>query len=92
MQIWTKTSGYRSKTAANIVLADSFFPVLIMLGWFPYRDIWADVELLSLWMFFVKNEIQNGCHEITEVIFSIIFFIRNYNKTNPTIIRHHYIA
>ena len=20
------------------------------------------------------------------------FFIRNYNKTNPTIIRHHYIA
>ena len=69
-----------------------FFPVLIMLGWFPYGDRWADVELLSLWMFFVKNEIQNGGHEITEVIFSIIFFIRNYNKTNPTIIRHHYIA
>ena len=23
--------------------------------------------------YFVKHEIQNGCHEITEVIFSIIF-------------------
>ena len=25
--------------------------VLIMLGWFPYGDIWADVGLSSLWMF-----------------------------------------
>ena len=35
MQIWTKTAEYRSETAANIVLADSFFSVLIKLGWFP---------------------------------------------------------
>ena len=39
------------KTAANIVFADSFFSVLIMLGWFPYGDLWANVELSSLWMF-----------------------------------------
>ena len=32
-----------------------FFPVLIMPGWFSYGDIWADVELLSLWMFFCKT-------------------------------------
>ena len=41
---------------------------------------------------FVNHENQNGCHNITDVMFSIIFFIMNYNKTNPTIIRHHYIA
>ena len=28
-----------------------FFSVLIMLGWFPYSDIWADVKLSFLWMF-----------------------------------------
>ena len=69
MQIWAKTTGYRSETATNIVLADRFFSVLIMIGWFPYGDIWADVELSSLWFFFVKHEIQNGCHKITEFIF-----------------------
>ena len=58
MQIWTKTTGYRSETAANIVLADSFFSVLIMLGWIPYGDICADVELYSLWMFCKKHEIH----------------------------------
>ena len=46
----SKKNGYHSETAANIVLADSFFPALIMLGWFPYGDIWADVELSSLWI------------------------------------------
>ena len=51
MQIWEKTTGYHSETAANIVLADSFFSVLIMRGLFSYGDIWADVELSSLWMF-----------------------------------------
>ena len=35
MQIITKTTGYRSETTANIVLADSFFSVMIMLGWLP---------------------------------------------------------
>ena len=35
--------------------------------------------LILVDVFSVKHEIQNGCHEITEVIFSIIFFIRNYN-------------
>ena len=39
------------RTVANIVFADSFFSVLIMLSWFPYGDIWADVDLSSLWMF-----------------------------------------
>ena len=48
MQILAKTTGYRSQ---NIVFADRFFSVLIMLGWFPYGDIWADVELSSLWVF-----------------------------------------
>ena len=24
---------------------------VIVLGWFPYGDIWADVELSSLWVF-----------------------------------------
>ena len=57
------------KIATNIVLTDRFFSVLIMLGWFPYGDIWADVELSSLWVFFVKHEIQNDCCGITEVIF-----------------------
>ena len=51
MEILTKTTGYRSEIAANIVLADSFFSGLIMLGWFPYGDIFMDVELSSLWMF-----------------------------------------
>ena len=51
MQICAKTTGYRIETAANIVFADSFFSVSIMLGWLPYGDIWSDVELLSLWMF-----------------------------------------
>ena len=45
-----KQKQYRSETEANIVLAD-VFSVLIMLGWFPYGDIWADVELSSVWMF-----------------------------------------
>ena len=27
------------------------FFFVILLGWFPYGDIWADVELSSLWMF-----------------------------------------
>ena len=43
----SKITGYRSETAPNIVFADSFFSVLIMLGWFPYGDIWSDVELPS---------------------------------------------
>ena len=47
----SKTAGYRSETVSNIVLADSFFAVLIMLGWFPYSDIWVDVELSSFWGF-----------------------------------------
>ena len=47
----SKTTGYRSETAANIVFADSFFSALTMLGWFPYGDIWADMELSSLGMF-----------------------------------------
>ena len=67
------------------------FSLLIMLGWFPMvisGRMWSSHPCGC----FVKHEIQNGCHEITEVIFSIIFFIRNYNKTNPTIIRHDYIA
>ena len=51
MQICTKTTEYRSETAADIVLADIFFSVLIMFGWLPYGDIWADVELSSLWVF-----------------------------------------
>ena len=63
MQIEAKTTG-----ATNIVLANRFFSVLIMLGWFPYGDIWADVELSTMWVF-VKHKIQNGCHGITEVIF-----------------------
>ena len=45
----SKTTGYHSETGANIVLVD-FFTVLIMLGWFPYGDFWADVELSFLWM------------------------------------------
>ena len=49
MQIKAKATGYRSETATNIVLADSFFSVLIMLGWVLYGDIWADVEFSSLW-------------------------------------------
>ena len=39
MQIQAKTTGYRSETATNIVLADRFFSLLIMFGWFPYGDI-----------------------------------------------------
>ena len=41
----SKTTGYRSETAANIVFADIFFSVLIMLGWFPCGDIWAAQKL-----------------------------------------------
>ena len=41
---------------------------------------------------FVKQEIQNGCHEITKEIFSIIFLSGTTNKRNPTIIRHRYNA
>ena len=40
---------------------------------------------------FCKHEIQNGCHESSEVIFwatNPTIFIRNYNEANPTIIRH----
>ena len=47
----SEKDGYRSEAATNIVLADRFFSVLLMLGWFPYGDIWADVELSSLWVF-----------------------------------------
>ena len=53
----SKTTGYRSETAVNIVLTDSFFSVLIMLGWFPYGDIWTDLELSSLWIFY-KHEFK----------------------------------
>ena len=54
----SKITGYGCETGVNIVLVDNFFSLLIMLGWFPYSDIWADVDL------FVVN--QNGHHEITE--------------------------
>ena len=41
---------------------------------------------------FVKQEIQNGCHEITKDIFPKYFYQELQKKTNPTIIRHRYNA
>ena len=51
MQIFAKTTRYRSETVTSNVLTERFFSVLILLGWFPYGDIWADMELSSLWGF-----------------------------------------
>ena len=70
MQIYT--TGYRSEAAANIVFADIFFLFCLCMAGSPMvisGRMWSSHPCGC----FVKHKIQNGCHEITEGIFSIIF-------------------
>ena len=72
LQIWAKTTGYRSETVANIVWLIVLFLFWLCLAASPMvisGRMWSSHPCGC----FVKHEFQHGCHEITDVIFSIIF-------------------
>ena len=62
-----KKNGHRSKTADNIVSVDNFFLFRLCLVDSPMvisGRMWSSHPCG-----FFETEIQNGCHEITEVTF-----------------------